>query len=529
MTLQLLGTARIGQLTGSTSPSDPPWPDPIDAQGWPLLNETGKWGVNGVDLGANTEHDDGRLYFFFGDVAIDKNPDFIAWTDDRSVLRHGGHLAIGWNFFIPNDHQGAVDTTGQRRWRFCLKCGGMFWAPDNVPAGVCPKNGAHEFHSESFEFFLPNDHQGATDATGQKDWRFCRKCHGLFWAENGDPTGSICPNPDGGSTHDPIGWNFHLPNDHQGAGPATGQQWRFCAGCHGLFWNEDGFKGLCPGAPGGGVHLHPLLGAPTMFAPFTVGPPIGALGANETPTGAFSYGGKVYAFVWVGPNVNPLRVAGSYLVSNPDPAHRSVFDIESPVFSKFDGSPVGFWQVCPVVVRNADHPKLPVSENATGLVMFGQASTIQLAWMPLQPGIGPVRSDIRYFAGPAASWRPIVARISEDLVAWSDRTVIFDPASAYGPGGFMHWPCSGDIIQSHIPPLPPFVQGSTTVREDRPGWPYGAFLLNRFTEWDQLAHVLTIRYLLSTSRPYQVQMMETRLQIPRSLDVYTEPWKIASG
>lgn len=102
-TPQLLSTGRIGQLTGSTSP-DPPWPDPIDAQGWPLLNDTGLWGVNGVDLGANTEHDNSRLNFFFGDVAIDHNPDFIAWTDDRSVWRNGGHLAIGWNYFIPNVH-----------------------------------------------------------------------------------------------------------------------------------------------------------------------------------------------------------------------------------------------------------------------------------------------------------------------------------------------------------------------------------------------------------------------------------------
>jgi hypothetical protein len=109
--------------------------------------------------------------------------------------------------------------------------------------------------------------------------------------------------------------------------------------------------------------------------------------------------------------------------------------------------------------------------------------------------------------------RPFVARLSEDLVTWSDRTVIFHPASAYGPGGFMHWPGSGDIIQSHIPPLPLFEPGSTTVRQDTPGWPYGAFLLNRFTEFNEHARVLTIRYLLSTSRPYQVQMMETRLQV----------------
>lgn len=121
---EVLSTVRIGQLTGSTKAIDPKWENSIDAMGWPLLNDTGRWGVMGVDLGANTEHADGRLYFFFGDVAVEWDPtfpgfsgnpvtmdnldlmnnsDLVAWTDDREVLKHGGHLAIGWNFFLPND------------------------------------------------------------------------------------------------------------------------------------------------------------------------------------------------------------------------------------------------------------------------------------------------------------------------------------------------------------------------------------------------------------------------------------------
>ena len=140
-------------------------------------------------------------------------------------------------------------------------------------------------------------------------------------------------------------------------------------------------------------------------------------------------------------------------------------------------------------------------------------TSVSAAWIPQARRWIVIYSEAIDAGNDFAKYqRPIVARVSEDLVAWSDRTVIFDPAGAYGPGGFMHWPGSGDIIQSHIPPLPPFETG-TTVRQDRPGWPYGAFLLNRFTEWDQPARVLTIRYLLSTSRPYQVQMMETRLKI----------------
>jgi hypothetical protein len=120
---EVLSTVRIGQLTGSKRVRDPKWENPVDPIGWPLLNDTGRWGVMGADLGANTEHADGRLYFFTGDVAVEWDPspeftgfsgepliinnsDLVAWTDDREILRHGGYLAQGWNFFLPNDYQG---------------------------------------------------------------------------------------------------------------------------------------------------------------------------------------------------------------------------------------------------------------------------------------------------------------------------------------------------------------------------------------------------------------------------------------
>ena len=63
--VQVLSTIRIGQLTGTNGAT---WPDLVDPQGWPLLNDTGPYGVLGVDLGANTKHGD-RTYIFFGDVA----------------------------------------------------------------------------------------------------------------------------------------------------------------------------------------------------------------------------------------------------------------------------------------------------------------------------------------------------------------------------------------------------------------------------------------------------------------------------
>src|SRR5437870_5738750 len=102
--VKVISTNRIGQITGSTRSDDPIWKDSVDAMGWPLLNETGRWGAMGTDLGANSEYDDGRLYFFFGDVAVEQDmnnalysgnkdtTDLVAWTDDGTILRHGGHL-----------------------------------------------------------------------------------------------------------------------------------------------------------------------------------------------------------------------------------------------------------------------------------------------------------------------------------------------------------------------------------------------------------------------------------------------------
>ena len=47
--------------------------------------------------------------------------DLKAWTDDRKVFRHGGHLAVGWNFVLPYE---PTSVPGQPDWCFCGKCQG---------------------------------------------------------------------------------------------------------------------------------------------------------------------------------------------------------------------------------------------------------------------------------------------------------------------------------------------------------------------------------------------------------------------
>lgn len=63
------------------------WPHAEDPVRRPLLTDTGRWDVLGVDMGANTEHADGRLYIFFGDVAVEQDPEKIYGT--VAIFDHG--------------------------------------------------------------------------------------------------------------------------------------------------------------------------------------------------------------------------------------------------------------------------------------------------------------------------------------------------------------------------------------------------------------------------------------------------------
>lgn len=66
MAIEVLSVNRIGQITGTTGPNRPLLVDPV---GNPLLTDTGRRNVIGVDEGATAEHSDNGPYFFFGDVA----------------------------------------------------------------------------------------------------------------------------------------------------------------------------------------------------------------------------------------------------------------------------------------------------------------------------------------------------------------------------------------------------------------------------------------------------------------------------
>jgi hypothetical protein len=576
---EVLATERIGQLTGSTRTRDSPGLT-TDWTYWPLLNETSRWGVVGLDLGANTEHNE-RLYFFFGDayvefvrdghleVAADTHPDPVCWTTDTVVQRHGGHLALGWDFKPPNDHQGATPATGQRDWRFCEKCHGIFFCPGQQDVGVCPAGGAHT--PLGWNFVLPNDHQGAVDATGQRGWRPCDRCAGLFFAPNGDASRTVCPA--GGPHRVPAGsWDFFLPAKETGATDADGQpHWRFCANCHSLYWDGDSIKGVCPAARGGGIRLNGVLDQTGRFAAFCVDPPIGILGENETPTGAFSHAGRAYVFVWVASraphDVTNAPRAGSYLTSKADPSAPGNYRVEqliSPLMiSPLTARTTGFYQIAPVKVDATEFAGLFPDSTGAGVVLFGHGHNeklghdgIHLAWSPLapNPALGPL--SLWYYTGesdPDRRWsrdandaEPLLSRPDYTSVSATWRAdlrrwiLIYGTANPTVKGGPEDGPVMARLARTPFdlataedlpifhparehaytnymhwpgkdcihPELPP----SQPPPEDYPGWAYGAHLLNRYTRWDPRTGLIDLYYLLSTASPYQVHLMHTTIR-----------------
>ena len=329
--VRTIRTIRVGQLTGSTNEGHR---DPVDAEGWPLLQETTSWGVQGLDLGALAEHrDDGRLYIFFGDVATHQrqgdppqNSDLVAWTDDREVLHHGAHLAIGWEFVLPFK---PTAIGGQDRWQFCLKCAALFWNGDSSFKGVCPAGGVHDTFGLGLDFVIPFE---PTGVAGQPDWHFCGNCGCMFW--DGDGPGR-CP---AGDFHVARGWRFVLPVKPDAPQPPPEGQplWRFCAHCHGLFWNGYPHKGVCAGAPGGGFKLHPVLRTSDgQFDPFRGPPPINETRSLETPNGAFRHGERMYVFAGIAdarfthePRRQDDPANGDYLFSKQDPSREGAYDVE---------------------------------------------------------------------------------------------------------------------------------------------------------------------------------------------------------
>ena len=164
------------------------------------------------------------------------------------------HAGTSWDFALtiasqapppPHPGDGAPNSPHgtQGNWRFCTKCYGLFWYGYST-TGACPGGGHHSpFESDSpthagtsWDFALtiasqapppPHPGDGAPNSPHgtQGNWRFCTKCHGLFWY--GYSTTGACP---GGGHHSPFesdspthagtSWDFALTIASQAPPPS---------------------------------------------------------------------------------------------------------------------------------------------------------------------------------------------------------------------------------------------------------------------------------------------------------------------
>jgi hypothetical protein len=170
--------------------------------------------------------------------------------------------------------------TTQNGWAFCHKCQGLFFSRSS--SGICPNGGAHdpgESGGYSLDFSLAGSPLAAEAAAvassmrlaaagaallakaeaaaGQGDWKWCKRCQGLFYAGNGLGK-TLCPawnphKPGSSRSHDPKGSGDYTLNFRRarGANRAAGQTgWRWCSQCQGLFFAAGG-PGVCPTDPRG--------------------------------------------------------------------------------------------------------------------------------------------------------------------------------------------------------------------------------------------------------------------------------------
>ena len=267
----------------------------VDAEQWPLLTDTGKWGAAGADLGANTEHN-GRTYIFFGDVATSRgsgipiNADMVAWIDDQDVLFHGGHLALGWNFILPFQ---PTSVQGQTGLAILRKMRQPLLGRRPKLQRLLPQGSGHSCRHRPELRHSGRRDRGAGWSTGLALLREMRRP--VLERRSRIPRGLS----ERRRTHFAIGWNFHLPfvpGVYTPTGRPEQPDWRFCGKCGGLFWYGGPHTGICIGAPGGGLRLNAVLADNGLFAPFTGTDPVGMTLSLETPNGAFSYANKVWVF-----------------------------------------------------------------------------------------------------------------------------------------------------------------------------------------------------------------------------------------
>ncbi|QLL09665.1 hypothetical protein [Mycobacterium vicinigordonae] len=205
----------------------------------------------------------------------------------------------------------------QDGWRYCGKCHAMFY--DGYPdKGHCASGVGHAVVGYSYNFSLPWG-DDPEDANHQRGWRYCGKCHAMFF--DGYPYKGHCP---AGGGHGASGWEFRLPHDVPDS-PLDQGGWRYCGKCHAMFFDGYPDKGVCPGGGGhaaeGFVFVLKHDSVKTFDAgPLTCGLPLGGSahlacqsnGAYTLTGHAHDSGFDTIQYAWAAALVTPAGIAFTF-------------------------------------------------------------------------------------------------------------------------------------------------------------------------------------------------------------------------
>jgi uncharacterized repeat protein (TIGR01451 family) len=128
----------------------------------------------------------------------------------------------------------------QPGWKWCHKCEGLFYGPQQA-VSRCPEDGGTHDGTYSWDYSLFHTQ---AQFSGQADWKWCHKCKGLFYGPQ-QPF-SRCPAT---GTHDgTYSWSYYLPSQQTGSSVpfTTQEQWRWCHKCRGLFYGPHAALSFCP-------------------------------------------------------------------------------------------------------------------------------------------------------------------------------------------------------------------------------------------------------------------------------------------
>ncbi|MGI8666544.1 MAG: hypothetical protein ACR2N4_11015, partial [Jatrophihabitans sp.] len=182
----------------------------------------------------------------------------------RNFIRSGGTLglgivaAAGASLARPVTAEAATPPT-QVDWRYCQACAALKYSNSTTfnPGACCEYNsnngrynGAHTPGSR--DYYLPTT---ASEWPGQSGWRYCGKCGVLYWP--GTPRyDAVTPTGAGHCSWDAAGhsgtsYNYRVPYTAVlSAGTGYQAGWRWCSRCGALVWGASTADPYCGGIIG---------------------------------------------------------------------------------------------------------------------------------------------------------------------------------------------------------------------------------------------------------------------------------------